>query len=392
MNKTAVLTIMSEVLNIDIDTLIDTPTSTRLEDIGMTSLAFIRFIVKAEEAFDFEMLDSDLVMSHFDTIDNLLETLAKYDKPQVLKKVLICDCDNVLWHGIAGEESLSIDNNIHRFHELLINLQQRGILICLCSRNQQQYVEEAFQTLALPLTSHHITSSRINTSDKYTNIGAIAEELNLSLDSVVFVDDSDYELGMINALLPDVTTLKADHHDPAFLDRLSNHFATTPASSIDRTMQYKQQKLREQDRINCSSVEEYNASLQTQICCRPATTEDAQRIAELSQRTNQFNLSAVRMTTDDIVSFLCNKQYRVYTVSVSDRYGDMGVVGAAVVHNNTITAFMISCRVFDRGVENVLLQTIQSDFSMPLRGIYCKTDKNGRFQDFFAENGVILYE
>ncbi len=117
--------------------------------------------------------------------------------------------------------------------------------------------------------------------------------------------------------------------------------------------------------------------------------------SELSQRTNQFNLSDVRYTEEEINYFIRDEGYCVYVLSASDKYGDMGLVGAAVVRkteNPVIIGFFLSCRVFGRGFEEHFLNKIKSNFAVSMYGIYKRTDKNKRFEDFYPKNGVEVYE
>ena len=176
----------------------------------MDSLKF-QMIIRFEEKFGIEVYDSDLVMSNFETVGALILTFQKYLPDAALKKVLICDCDNVLWNGIAGEESILMDERNVRFQNMLIELYDKGVLLCLCSRNLQKNIDCAFANLKMPLKKEHIIISKINLSNKVENIKAISNELNLSTDSFVFVDDSDYELGLINNLLPKVETVKVNY-------------------------------------------------------------------------------------------------------------------------------------------------------------------------------------
>lgn len=390
MDKAKILLILSYTLNADIDEIRNYPNDKPLIEIGFTSMCFIRFIVTVEEEFNIEIYDSDLLLKNFQTIDLIFKTLHKYFEFDSVKKVLICDCDNVLWHGIAGEEEIYIDDKNIRFQNTLIQLYNNGVLICLCSKNEPTNIDNAFDLLYMPLSKEHITLSKVNLLYKFTNIKLIAAELNLSLDSVVFIDDSDYEIGLINALLPEVETIKVNYTDVAFIDEIKSKF-TQQSSDINRTTLYKQQKEREKEKFRFDSIDEYNDSLNTEIVCTIAEIEQAKRIAELSQRTNQFNLSGTRYTSDEITEYINNDSYIVLYLSAQDKYGDMGIVGTSIIkfefENETavIESFNLSCRVFDRGFEYVMIDTIKNLVGgKTLRGIYNRTDKNHRYVDFWS--------
>ena len=381
MDKEKILEVLGNIIDINKEQLLKTSVDTKLTDLGLTSIQFIQFIVAIEEEFEIEILDSDLIMTNFETVEMLFSTLEKYFTPKsTLKKVLICDCDNVLWHGISGEEEIYIDATILKFQETLIELYNRGILICLCSKNEPENIETVFNSLEMPLKKNHILISKINLTDKATNIKEIALELNLSADSFVFVDDSKYELDLVSSIIPDITTVLADYSNCDFIEKIKGFFDGS-STDINRTQQYRDQKEREKEKQRYASAEEFNASLKTEIKCETASPAQAARISELSQRTNQFNLSDVR--------------YSVYVLSASDKYGDMGLVGAAVVRkteNPVIIGFFLSCRVFGRGFEEHFLNKIKSNFAVSMYGIYKRTDKNKRFEDFYPKNGVEVYE
>lgn len=393
MTSKIVLRLLADTLGMDADTLTLTDPHTDLADLGLTSLQFIRFIVATEEALDIEIRDSDLLMANFQTVDDILRTLSKYQKPiPELKKVLICDCDHVLWRGIAGEEYIAIHDHHRRFQRMLIELYEHGILICLCSRNHPAWIEEALSDSAMLLKESHITLKKIGHGDKLTYIRQIAQELGLSADSFVFTDDSDYELGLIASTLPEVTVIKADYRDLSFIDAIKACFAQTPMSDASRTQQYKEQKMREKEKQKFQSVEEYNASLQTVIVCEKARMDQAARISELSQRTNQCNLSAARFSPEDIAGYMQSDEYRVYTLCVADKYGDMGLVGSAIIKRGIVIAFFVSCRVFGRGIEKHLLMHMLNDSRDELKGLYRDNGKNRSYRHFYEENGVSLVE
>lgn len=395
MNKEKILEILGNVIGKDTEELLKMSVETKLSDIGLTSIGFIQFVVAIEDEFKIEILDSDLLLSNFETIAMLYKTLEKYfSLGGALKKVLICDCDNVLWHGIVGEEEIYTDSLTAAFQEAVTDLYNRGVIICICSKNQSKNVELAFETLEMPLRKEHILISKVNLTDKATNISEIARELNLSADSFVFVDDSQYELDLVSSIIPEITTVRADYSNTDFIEQIKSYFKAE-STSFDRTQQYREQKEREKEKQRFSTAEEFNASLKTEVKCDLAAAEDALRIAELSQRTNQFNLSASRYTESEITDFISSDRYAVYILSVLDKYGDMGTVGAVIVNKverPIIISFFLSCRVFGRDFEKILIEKIKADFSGSLKGVYKETDKNKLYRNFFAENGVEIYE
>lgn len=394
MNDAAIFEILSDITEKSREDIMHFSKDQSLLDLGLDSIKFIQFVVAVEERFQIEIHDSDLLFSKFETIEKLFSTLEKYFEKPVLKKVLVCDCDNVLWHGVAGEEEVFLDNDVLSLQKAVVNLYDNGVLICLCSKNEKTNFESAFDSLDMALKKEQIAIFKINFQDKATNIKEISEELNLSLDSFVFLDDSDYELGLVSALLPEVCTLKADYEDPVFIQNLEKLFAQN-ASSLDRTKLYKEQKEREKEKIRFTTVAEYNSSLETKITFRRNDAEAARRIAELTQRTNQFNLSGSRYTEQEILNMIKDGDSDILTLSVSDKYGDMGIVGAVIYEKRKefilIRSFYLSCRAFGRGFEKQMVNEIKK-LGKQVYGVYNETDKNKKHKSFYENNGVRLYE
>lgn len=393
MNKIKVYEILSSVLNITIEEIMAYDILEPLENIGLNSLGFIKVIVQLEEAFEIEIRDSDLLMSNFTNIKSIFCMLKKYfrEEGDALKKVIITDCDNVLWRGVAGEEDLILDEICIKYQNKLVELSKKGALVCLCSKNDAHNTNDAFLKLPMILQKNNIVIEKINWQDKAINIKSISNKLNLSLDSFVFIDDSDYELGLVASLIPEITVLKANSDDGTWIESLELLFSETN-SRLDRTQQYLIQKEREKEHIHFNSVEEYNLSLETKIQCEVACVEQISRIVEMSIRTNQFNLASTRYNEQDVLSLIHNNEYRVIVASISDKYGDMGIVGCAVVQlmQHKIESFMISCRAFDRGVEYIMLEQIKSILnSEKIYGVYIPNKKNSRFENFYSLNRIV---
>lgn len=400
MNKRRIIELIADSAGTTVEDILNVSGDTKLSDIGLESLQFVEFIVKLEKEFEIEIQDNDLILDNLETINTLFSKLEKYFVVnKEIKKILICDCDNCLWHGVAGEEKIYFDESTTALQNCLVDLYNRGVLLCLCSKNEICNIQTAFNSQGMKLKMENIIISKINFNNKVDNIDQIRRELHLSFESMVFIDDSDYEIGLVNALLPEITTIKIDYTKRlnTIINEIYSQF-TLVSKNSNRTQQYKDQKLREQEKIKASSIEEYNRSLKSEITCRTALPEEADRIAELSQRTNQFNLSSKRYIKKEILDFLTDDDYTVFVLSAKDKYGDMGIVGAAVVHTikstekSIVEAFFISCRVFERGFENILINKIKDAFPERLEGVYIRTQKNSRFKNFYLESGLKIYE
>jgi len=395
MNREVILQCLSEILETDRKELDELDVQIPLEDIGFTSLKFITFIVQIEGTLEIEVLDSDLLFEKFSTLENLFETLSKYfPEERNLKKVLILDADNVLWKGISGEETIVIDGDVLSFQNFLTDLYDRGVLLCLCSKNQNNFIEDSFASPKMVLKKEHFAVFVANQKDKVTNIRFISEELKLSEDSFVFVDDSDYELGYVSASLPEIECIKFSYTTlECCAQAISDIFSCVQKNSdINRTKLYHEQKEREKDKKIFLSVDEYNNSLNTHIVCKEANSEECLRLSELSIRTHQFNLSNREYTKEELENLLCDSNYKIFSLSAQDKYGDMGIVGMAVVNRNVIESFMLSCRVFGRDFEKILINKIKEASPAQIFGVYVPTDKNCSYSDFYKDNGVNLYD
>lgn len=266
MNNDLIYESMSRIMKIDTKKLKKVSMETSLSDIGLTSLLTIALIVDIEKQMNIEILDSDLTSENFKTVGTLFQMLSKYTQKTFNKKVLIVDADGVLWKGVAGEEPLLIDKQVIELQRKIIQLYNNGVLICICSKNQIENINDAFSLQNMILKREHFTLIVANKNDKVKNIHYIAKKLNLGIDSFVFVDDNDYEVGFVSLNLPEVFCVKFDHDNFKFFDKKMNDlFPATVGLDINRTQLYREQINRERDKNSIISVEDYNKLLKTEI-------------------------------------------------------------------------------------------------------------------------------
>lgn len=388
MKKEELKEILTQFISIDKLTFSD---DTQLNDIGFDSIQFITFIVAIEEKYNIEVLDSDLLYENFATLDVMYTTLSKYfvdEKP--IYKCIITDCDGVLWQGISGESGIDeahYDDYSIRFCNLLHDLRMRGVIIAACSKNEERNVLMMIDSNDTVLSSDDFILIKTGVWNKGESVASIIDEIGIYQDSVVFVDDSDYELGLVSTLFPNIKTVKANVET---IDEITALFSNLPdESDIDRTTQFKEQKEREKIHVHTNSVDEYNDALETVVICRKAEESDIPRMVELSQRANRFNINGRRYTEDELSAVLHNTKYCLYILRASDKYGDMGLVALAVVNECDIESFILSCRVFGRGFEITLLNEIKKDLNSPLHGKHIPTGKNDYCKEFFITNGII---
>lgn len=282
-------------------------------------------------------------------------------------KVLVLDCDNTLWKGVCGEDGafgIEISPPFQALQEFVIAQHRAGMLICLNSKNSEADVEEVFrQRLDMPLKRDHIVSWRINWEPKSKNLRALAQELQLGLDSFIFVDDNPVECAEVQANCPEVLTLhlpEAPDEIPTFLshiwafDRLK-----VTVEDQQRTELYKRNLERERLRQTAPTLQDFLAELKLEIKISPLTHQTISRVSQLTQRTNQFNLTTVRRSEGEIQELYQSDTSKCLVVEVSDRFGNYGLVGVMIfgIASNAIRVdtFLLSCRVLGRGVEHYML-------------------------------------
>jgi FkbH-like protein len=289
------------------------------------------------------------------------------------KKVVICDLDNTLWGGVVGDDGANnlklgapdpVGECFLAFQTALKGLRSRGILLAICSKNEEKFALSVIEEHpAMVLRKSDFVAWRINWKDKAENLVSLSKELNLGLDSVVFLDDSPHERDQVRHVLPQVYTpdLPVSPADLApFLSSL-NCFETTSLGKEDfeRTEMYQAERGRKQTLDLSGDVETWLRSLQIKVQAAPLRRESLPRAAQLLNKTNQFNLSLRRMDEKSFWDWAEEPGHVVYTFHVSDRFGDFGLTGLASFSHGAgearLVDFVMSCRVMGKKVEEALL-------------------------------------
>ena len=319
-------------------------------------------------------------------------------------KVAILDCDNTLWTGVCGEVgamSVEIDDGRRAFQEKLCALTQKGWLLCLCSKNVEEDVFDVFdQNPGMAIKRDHLAGWRINWTSKAENIRSLAAELNLGLDSFVFIDDNPVECAEVRALLPEVLTLQVPEETEslgAFFDNVWA-FDGLKYTGLDknRTQQYKENARRESFRSDTLSLTDFLAGLELQIEITQPAEENVPRIAQLTQRTNQFNTTTMRRNESEIQGFLKDQFTELRIVSVKDRFGDYGLVGLMIFLEKgdalTVDTMLLSCRALGRGVEQAMLMELgkyAAEKGLKFVDVrFSETAKNKPAQQFLKQSGT----
>ena len=324
------------------------------------------------------------------------------------KKCLVLDLDNTLWGGVLGEDGvdgIQIGGDYPGkaflyFQEALLELSHSGVILTVCSKNNEQDVLEAWdKNPYLLLKKMHFATYRINWDDKATNIKEIAEELNIGLDSLVFVDDSPEERELVKQLLPMVEVPdfpEQPYELPVFFKKLvDDYFKVYSITNEDKekTQQYRANASRAQEQRHFTDFTDFLRSLDIQMTIEHANDFNIQRIAQMTQKTNQFNLTTHRYTDADIRQFV-NDGWKIWCLSVSDKFGDNGITGCLMVNGEEIDTLLLSCRILGKGIEFAFVKKVLSLLKecgvTNLKASYIPTAKNAQVADFYNKCGFLL--
>jgi len=322
-------------------------------------------------------------------------------------KVVAVDCDNTLWGGVVGEvglEGLELGpdgpgRSFQLFQQYLKRLKDRGLLLAVVSRNEKHDVEDVFaHHPEMVLRADDIAAWQVNWDHKSENLRRLADDLNLGLDSFVFLDDDAATRMEVKTRTPEVHVVPLPI-DPAdyceTLDRLWL-FDGADATTVDatRTQKAREEEHRRRDRDAAGSLDEFLSALDLEVDVRRANDADWPRVAQLTQRTNQFNLSLKRRTLEDVKSL--GSETTVLVLAARDRFGDYGPVGVCVLRPAEqpdwfeIDTLLMSCRALGRGVEDAFLHgiaaTAASRGATTLVAPYEKGPRNAQVGDFLRRS------
>ncbi|WP_297647021.1 HAD family hydrolase [uncultured Treponema sp.] len=324
------------------------------------------------------------------------------------KKCLCLDLDNTLWGGILGEdgiEGIKIGGDYPGkaflyFQEAIAELSKQGVILTICSKNNEADVLECWEKNPfVVLRKDYISAYRINWSNKASNIKELAEELNIGLDSFVFVDDNPTERELVKGMLPMVTVPdfpSQAYELPSFFKSLvKNYFQIYEVTDEDKnkTEQYKANAARKQEELKFSDYSDYLKSLNIEITIEAANEFNITRIAQMTQKTNQFNLTTRRYSDADIRKIL-DDGGKIWCISVKDKFGDNGITGAIIIKDDYIDSLFLSCRILGKNIEKAFVKTILSvlkeDGTKIIKAEYIPTQKNMQVADFYDKCGFTL--
>lgn len=327
------------------------------------------------------------------------------------KKCIIVDLDNTMWGGVLGEEGLhgiQIGNDypgaafLH-FQKTIIELVNHGIILAICSKNNEEDILEVWEKNPFNLVnSKHVSAHRINWNNKADNIKEIIQELNIGADSVVFIDDNPTEREIVKHYLPEVAVPEFPKH-PYLLPDFSkyiieSYFRNYNVTEEDqkKTEQYKLRSARAKAQESFSDISEYLRSLDIEIQIQTLNDFNIERISQMTQKTNQFNLTTHRYDVPTIRS-MHESGSLIYTASVKDKFGDNGITGLMIVNTNKqnataqIDTYLLSCRILGKGIEDAFFQFIINNlYALGYKEVeasFIPTSKNAQVSNFCERQG-----
>ena len=326
------------------------------------------------------------------------------------KKCLILDLDNTVWGGIVGDDGyeklelgyeLGIGKSFTEFQQWALKLKNRGIILAVCSKNNEDTAKEPFEKHPeMVLRLEDIAVFIANWENKADNIRRIQAILNIGFDSMVFLDDNPFERNLVRENLPEVTVPELPEDPAHYLEYLYslNLFETASVSSTDadRTKQYQVEAERLSTQMSFTNEADFLKSLDMKSEVRAFNNFNTPRVSQLSQRSNQFNLRTVRYTESEIELMSKNNDFHTFSFTLTDKFGDNGLICVVILkEKNKETAFIdtwfMSCRVLKRGMENFVLNTIieyaRNKGYKNIIGEYIPTTKNNMVKDHYSNLG-----
>jgi FkbH-like protein len=328
------------------------------------------------------------------------------------KKVLVLDLDNTLWGGVVADDGLEVielgdtsprGEAFKAFQKYIVSLKQRGVLLAVCSKNDYAKASEPFEKHPdMVLKMEDFVCFKANWEPKSENIRAMAPELNLGLDSFVFVDDNPAEIEIVRQFVPEVATILLGPDPSTYVAQLADCRLFEPRSltseDAERTGQYRSDAQRKALEASVTDMASYLESLQMEAVIHEFSPVDVPRLSQLINKSNQFNLTTRRRSEAEVLAVMNDPEYAGYSLRLKDRFGDHGlisiVIGKKAGDTLQIDTWLMSCRVLKRQVEeevlNELARLARARGCARLAGVFLPTPKNEMVRDFYGRMGFTL--
>lgn len=345
-------------------------------------------------------------------IPELSRSYLAYIKPlsATAKKCIVLDLDNTLWGGVLGEEGIEgiklgptpEGRSFWEFQKSILSLFNKGVILAINSKNNLEEVMRVFKEHPyMVLKEEHFASMQINWQDKISNMKRIAEEINIGMDSLVFMDDDKVNREVMRKALPEVKVVDIPEDTSLYLKTLESidDFNSLELTEEDlrRGYMYATQRKRKEFMSAATDISKFLKGLGTEIRIKEADSFSIPRISQLTQKTNQFNMTTKRYSEEDMKKFLANP-YLVLSFDICDKFGDNGITGVMIIKKEKtewfIDTFLLSCRILGRGVEDALISYIaklaKKEKMMKITGEFIPTKKNEPAKGFYEKKGFKL--
>ncbi len=322
-----------------------------------------------------------------------------------IKKCLAVDLDNTLWGGVIGEEGVGGiklgDNETGKIYsdiqKIILDLNKNGVILAINSKNNIEDVEPVFSHHGMVLKKENFAVIKCNWNDKALNLVDISSELNIGLDSIVVLDDNPVERISIKRKFPQVTVIDFPEDIAELPEVLKSirffDVLNLSGEDLKRTKMYLEEMGRDELKKQFTNLNDYLFDLGMVVCIEKFNEENIERVTQLINKTNQFNLRTMRYSKEEVKRLMENSMYRGYAVSLADKFGEFGIIGVLIFRQDErnwfVDTFLLSCRAMSRGVENVFLKKCIEDLPSKkiICGEYIRTPKNTPVENFYKEFG-----
>lgn len=388
-------------------------TEQHFENVVIVDLEYLASLYGKYNWFDYSLYSLSKVSFSLQYIGNVVDMFVKLITAWQgkIRKCIVLDLDNTLWGGIVAEdgwEGIQVDVNdavgesYLAFQRYLKALKARGILLAVCSKNDRKIAEQAFiNNKNMLLSLNDFASFQANWEDKASNIKTIAKEINIGLDSMVFVDDNPAEREIVRMHLPEVTVIDMPEDPAYYIDALERAHAfewvQLTAEDYARAESYEKNRDRIKLQQISSNYDEYLINLEMEADISKVTPDILKRFVQLINKSNQFNLRTKRYLDTYIESLQGNETYGLIAASLQDKFSDYGWIASIILQKQDTVCFIdtwvMSCRILKRGLEYLVFQHIY-DWAYEhgcdrIIGEYIPTEKNNMVKDLYVELGFI---
>ena len=328
------------------------------------------------------------------------------------KKIIALDLDNTLWGGVIGEDGVEgIELSDHKegqrfydFQRQFLEMQRRGVLLAVNSKNNPEDAEKAISEHPdMLLRDEHFAVKKINWDNKAANIKAMGQELNLTEGSFIFVDDNPIEREVVKGMCPEILVPEFPEDTTTLLSFAESLYfdycrpLKILSEDLKKTQMYQIEAKRKQELVSSLNLDDYIAKLEICVDIHRMKPEELERVTQLCNKTNQFNVTTKRYTKAQIQELADTEKNAVYTVYAKDKYGESGLISVIILSSEDnemiIDTFLMSCRVMGRKLENVIINEISEFYKEKfhkMRAVYVPTAKNAPVRELYDKLGFQL--